>query len=124
MLCKIVRGTNVPGNEKSRERKFPVVTIRSLERKVLGTKSPGTEEFATSHTRQQFAIEYFQTEAENVALHRPARAAVAFLFDRMRNSEYCCCLQIALIKPTILLLLIDWVSKLRFTFTLRIRFSS
>ena len=29
-------------NEKSRERKFPIGTIRSWERKVLGTKSPGT----------------------------------------------------------------------------------
>jgi len=36
------QGTKVPGNEKSRERKFPIGTIRSWERKVLGTKSPGT----------------------------------------------------------------------------------
>jgi len=36
------RGTKVPGNEKSQERKFPIGTIRSWERKVLGTKSPGT----------------------------------------------------------------------------------
>jgi len=46
-------GTKVPGNfrsqgkdpwnEKSPERKFPIGTIRSCERKVLGTKSPGTE---------------------------------------------------------------------------------
>jgi len=69
MLCKIVGGTKVPenekswerkflgtkgpwsesslelsfpGNEKSRERKFPIGTIRFWERKVLGTKSPGT----------------------------------------------------------------------------------
>ena len=61
MPCKIVGGTKVPGNdrspgnessrelsakvhwnEKSRERKFPVGTIRSWEQKVLGTKSPGT----------------------------------------------------------------------------------
>ena len=34
--------TFVPGNEKSRERKFPIGTISSWERKVLGTKSPGT----------------------------------------------------------------------------------
>ena len=35
-------GTKVPGNEKSRERKFSIGIIRSWERKVLGTKSPGT----------------------------------------------------------------------------------
>ena len=34
--------TKVPGNEKSPERKFPIGTIRSWERKVLGTKSPST----------------------------------------------------------------------------------
>jgi len=37
-----VLGTKVPRNERSRERKFPIGTIRSWERKVLGTKSPGT----------------------------------------------------------------------------------
>jgi len=36
------QGTNVHGNEKSEERKFPIETIRSWEQKVLGTKSPGT----------------------------------------------------------------------------------
>ena len=41
------QGTFVPGErkflgEKSQERKFPIGTIRSWERKVLGTKSPGT----------------------------------------------------------------------------------
>jgi len=36
------QGTFVPGNEKSREQKFSIGTIRSSERKVLGTKSPGT----------------------------------------------------------------------------------
>jgi len=52
------RGTKVPKNERARERKFqgssrerkvsalerkfPIGTIRSWERKVSGTKSPGT----------------------------------------------------------------------------------
>jgi len=35
--------SKVPGNEKSPERKFPIGTIRSWERKVLSTKSPGTD---------------------------------------------------------------------------------
>jgi len=60
MSCKIVGGTKSPGNEssserkvqgtkvprkneKSREWKFLIGTICSWERKVLGTKSPGTE---------------------------------------------------------------------------------
>ena len=49
MPCKIVGGTKVPGNEKSRERKFLIGTIRSWERKVLGTKSPGTHGVAREH---------------------------------------------------------------------------
>jgi len=39
---RMVRETKVLRNEWSRERKFPIGTIRSWERKVLGTKSPAT----------------------------------------------------------------------------------
>ena len=44
------QGRKVPGNEKSPERKFPIGTIRSWERKVLGTKSPGTHEYTKLRT--------------------------------------------------------------------------
>jgi len=40
MLCKIVGGTNVPGNEKSWERKF------------LGTKGPGNESSKFPRTKR------------------------------------------------------------------------
>ena len=44
-------GTKVLENEKSRERKFPIGTIRSWEPKVLGTKSPVTDSLTGGATR-------------------------------------------------------------------------
>jgi len=52
-------GTKGPGNESSRERKVsgtkvPLGTIRFWERKVLGTKSPGTLNHTVSPASKAF----------------------------------------------------------------------
>ena len=63
------QGTKVPGNEKSRERKFPLGTIRSWERKVLGTKCPGTVGHVLSAVCISLILPGYRSEGYNILKH-------------------------------------------------------